>query len=217
MLANDFRLSTAYLRVASIIRREAVMAEENKSRTATVAIVTGIIALFLGLCLGAMFGGLSGYLVGRSTAARSAPAIRPTRTTPVPLRATPTPTPRGTRSGIAPTSVPAGPRSTPNNMPQEGVLIQEVIEGSPAADANLRRNDVITQIEDTPINADHPLVDAMSQFKPGDTVNLTVWRGGNTSVVKVTVGAHPDDAQRAYLGVRYIEIPPAQSTPQPGN
>ena len=44
------------------------MAEENKSRTAIVAIVTGIVALFLGLCLGAMFGGMSGYLVGRSTA-----------------------------------------------------------------------------------------------------------------------------------------------------
>jgi len=46
------------------------MAEENKNRTAVVAIVTGIIALFLGLCLGAMLGGTGGYLIGRSTAAR---------------------------------------------------------------------------------------------------------------------------------------------------
>ena len=47
------------------------MAEENKNRTATVAIVTGIIALFLGLCLGVMFGGMSGYLVGRSSAPKA--------------------------------------------------------------------------------------------------------------------------------------------------
>jgi len=80
------------------------MAEENKSRTATVAIVTGIVALFLGLCLGAMFGGMGGYLIGRSSAPRPAPMIRPTRAIPTPLRvtpapsrATPTPAPRSTR------------------------------------------------------------------------------------------------------------------------
>ena len=177
------------------------MAEENKSRTAVVAIVTGIVALFLGLCLGAMFGGMSGYLVGRSTAPRSAPIIRPTRTlptpqrvTPAPLRATPTPTPRGTRSGAAPTSAPNEPRAGPGNLPREGALIQEVVEGSPAADASLQRNDVITQVESTTIDANHHLADVVSQYKPGDTVSFTVWRGGSTRVIKVTVGAHPDDA-----------------------
>ena len=49
------------------------MVEENKNRTATVAIVTAIVALFLGLCLGVMFGGMSGYLVGRSSVPKAAP------------------------------------------------------------------------------------------------------------------------------------------------
>ena len=198
------------------------MAEENKNRTATVAIVTGIIALFLGLCLGVMFGGMSGYLVGRSSAPKAAPVIRPTRTstapqrvTPAPSRATATPAPRSTRPGVAPTVAPSQPGSGPGNLPQAGALIQEVVEGSPAAAANLRQNDVITQVEDTPIDADHRLADMVSQYKPGDTVNFTVWRGGNTRVVKVTVGAHPDDAKRAYLGVRYSDIAPEQGTPQP--
>ena len=207
------------------------MPEENKNRTATVAIVTGIIALFLGLCLGVMFGGMSGYLMGRSTAPKPAPVIRPTRAiptpqrvtpapqrvTPAPSQATPTPTPRGARPGIAPTSAPSQPGSGPGNLPQEGALIQEVVEGSPAAAANLRRNDVITQVENTPIDADHRLADVVSQYQPGDTVSFTVWRGGNTRVIKVTVGAHPDDAKRAYLGVRYSDIVPEQGTPQPSD
>jgi hypothetical protein len=208
--------------VAAIIRREEAMAEENKSRTATVAIVTGIVALFLGLCLGAMFGGLSGYLIGRSNAPRTAPLIRPTRAiptpqrvTPAPLRATPAPTQRPARPGVTATPTPSVPRTGPGNLPQSGALIQEVVEGSPAADADLRSNDVITQVEGTAIDADHRLADMVSQYKPGDTVSFTVWRGGNTRVVKVTVGAHPDDAKRAYLGVRYSDIAPEQGTPQP--
>lgn len=198
------------------------MAEGNKTRTAMVAVVTGIIALLLGLCLGIMFGGVSGYLVGRSSAPKPAPVIRPTRTstapqrvTPAPSRATPTPAPRGTRPGPAPTVAPSQPGLGPGNLPQAGALIQEVVDGSPAADADLRRNDVITQVEDTPIDADHRLADVVSQYKPGDTVSFTVWRGGNTRVVKVTVGAHPDDAKRAYLGVRYSDIAQEQGTPQP--
>ena len=200
------------------------MAEENKNRTATVAIITGIIALFLGLCLGVMFGGMSGYLVGRSSAPKPAPVIRPTRTsaapqrvTPAPSRTTPTPAPRGTRPGPAPTVAPRQPSSGPGNLPQAGALIQEVVEGSPAADADLRRSDVITQVEHTPIDPDHRLADVVSQYKPGDTVILTVWRGGSTRIVTVTVGAHPDDAERAYLGVRYSDIAPPQNTPQPSN
>jgi hypothetical protein len=198
------------------------MTEENKSRTATVAIVTGIVALFLGLCLGAMFGGLSGYLVGRSAAPKTAPVIRPTRmiptpqrVTPEPLRTTPTPTPRAARPGVAPTTPPSQPGAGPGNLPQAGALIQEVVEGSPAADVDLRRNDVITQVESTSIDPDHRLADVVSQYKPGDTVILTVWRGGSTRIVRVTVGAHPDDAERAYLGVRYSDIAPQQETPQP--
>jgi len=192
------------------------MAEENKNRTASIAIVTGIVALLLGLCLGVMFGGMSGYLVGRASAPKSAPVIRPTRISTAPQRATSTPAPRGTRPSAAPTVAPSQPGSGPSNLPQAGALIQEVIEGSPAAAANLRRNDVITQVENTPIDADHRLADVVSQYEPGDTVSFTVWRTGNTRIVKVTVGAHPDDAKRAYLGVRYGDIAPEQETPQPG-
>jgi hypothetical protein len=36
----------------------------------------------------------------------------------------------------------------------------------------------------------------------------------NTRTVTVTVGAHPEDAQRAYLGVKYGELTP-QQTPRP--
>jgi membrane-associated protease RseP (regulator of RpoE activity) len=190
---------------------------EKRTSTTTVAVITGIIALFLGLCLGAMLGGLSGYLIGRSTAPKTAPVIRPTSALPRPGRITPTPTPRGGRPGVAPTATPEAPSSGPESPPANGALIQEVVEGSPAAAANLRRNDVVTKVEGTPIDANHRLADLVAQYKPGDTVRLTVWRAGNTRVIRVTVGAHPDDPERAYMGVRYSDLAPPQRTPQPGN
>jgi S1-C subfamily serine protease len=193
------------------------MTEENKNRTAVIAIVTGIIALFLGLCLGAMLGGTGGYLIGRSTAARPAPLIRPTRAIPTPMRTIPAATQRPARPAATATPTPSLPRTGPGNLPQSGALIQEVVEGSPAADADLRIDDVITQVENTPIDANHRLADVVSQYQPGDTLSFTIWRGGNARVIKVTVGARPDDAQRAYLGVRYSDITPPQGTPQPSD
>jgi S1-C subfamily serine protease len=185
------------------------MEGEKSNRTTLIAVITGIVALLLGLCLGGLVGGASGYLIGRSAAPRVAPAQLLPRVNPTPQRRLP----------VVPT--PAAPQ-TPERMrpgglmPQAGAMIQEVVAGSPAAEAGLKAGDIITMVDKTPIDADHRLADVVTQYKPGDKVSLTVWRMGNTRTITVTVGAHPDDAQRAYLGVRYGELTPQRGTPQPG-
>jgi serine protease Do len=173
------------------------MEEEKPKRTALIAVITGIVALLLGLCLGGLAGGIGGYLIGRS-AARQAIAPPWPRAIPTPRAAQP---PERLRPG--------------GLIPQAGALIQEVAADSPAAAAGLKAGDIITQVDKTPIDANHRLADVVAQYKPGDKVTLTIWRTGATRTLTVTVGAHPEDATRAYLGVRYGELMPQRVTPQP--
>lgn len=69
----------------------------------------------------------------------------------------------------------------------KGVLVLEAPANSPAAKAGLRGTrrtesglveigDVITKIEDTPIDTEADLFQALETFKPGDTIKITVSR-----------------------------------------
>ncbi len=72
-----------------------------------------------------------------------------------------------------------------------GAVVQQVQAGSPADKAGIRARDVITQIEGKAIDDNHPLKDLLRQYRPGDTVTLTVSRGGQTLKVQVTLGKQP--------------------------
>ena len=183
------------------------MEGEKANRTALIAVSTGIVALLLGLCLGGLMGGVGGYLIGRSAASKAVAPQWP-RFIPTPQQDLPAlPMPR---------SLPTPERLRPGGLiPQAGAMIQEVAVGSPAAEAGLKAGDIITKVDNTPIDADHRLADVVAQYKPGDKVTLTVWRAGSTRTITVTAGAHPEDATRAYLGVRYGELTPQRVTPQP--
>ncbi len=182
---------------------------EQQNRTTLIAIITGIVALLIGLCLGAAVGGAGGYLIGRAGAARLAPTQPLPRTIPTLPRLPIIPTP----------AVPQPPeRVRPGGLiPGSGALVQEVLPNTPADRAGLRVGDVITRVENAPVDADHRLADLLASYKPGNRVTLTVWRLGNTITITVTLGQHPDDAQRPYLGIRYSEVIPQRPTPQPGD
>lgn len=93
----------------------------------------------------------------------------------------------------------------PNNM--RGVVVETVTEGGPAAQAGLRSAsnprsvrgqrvntsvDIITAIDDQPVHDMSALVSYLaSNTRPGQTVNLTVWRGGQTINIPVVLGARP--------------------------
>lgn len=179
-----------------------VMESEKSNRTALIAVITGMVALLLGLGLGGLIGGAGGYLIGRSVASRDVAAPWP-RFIPTPQRDLP--------------AIPQPFRRLPGGsfIPRAGAMIQEVMAGSPAAEAGLKAGDIITKVDQTPIDADHRLADVIARYKPGNKVTLTIWRAGATRTITVTVGAHPEDATRAYLGVRYGELTPQRATPQP--
>jgi len=78
--------------------------------------------------------------------------------------------------------------ATANGLPV-GALVRQIDRGSPADKAGVRLQDVITQINDQAIDDTHPLKDVLRQYRPNDTVTLTIQRSGQTVKVRVTLGS----------------------------
>jgi S1-C subfamily serine protease len=74
---------------------------------------------------------------------------------------------------------------------QQGVLVQQVSNGSPAARAGLERGDLITKVNGQPLNEEAALLKAIRKSRPGDTLDLTVVRENKERVVKATLGERP--------------------------
>ncbi len=83
---------------------------------------------------------------------------------------------------------------------QQGVLVEQVSAGSPAAKAGLQANDIITAIDNTKIDDTHSLRSILFQYKPGDNVTLTVQRGGQTLSVQITLTSRPDQTSAGAPG-----------------
>lgn len=64
------------------------------------------------------------------------------------------------------------------NLPVEwGVYIASIDPQGPAARAGLQTGDIITQIGEFPLDENHPYLNALFHYVPGDTVTLKVARG----------------------------------------
>lgn len=72
-----------------------------------------------------------------------------------------------------------------------GALVTDVQAGGPASKAGVRVHDVIVKVNDQSIDDDHPLKDVLRQYAPGTKVSMTVFRGGHTQGLQVTLGQHP--------------------------
>jgi len=66
-----------------------------------------------------------------------------------------------------------------------------VVASGPGAKAGLKEGDIVTKIGAQVIDALHPLDADLSQYSPGDTVGLTILRGGKTITLSVTLGVRP--------------------------
>ena len=75
----------------------------------------------------------------------------------------------------------------------EGVVVNDVPEDGPAAEAGLEVGDVILQIGDFPLNAQTTFSEALFNYAPGDTVTLLINRDGEEQEIEITFGERPDD------------------------
>ncbi|QOR70032.1 trypsin-like peptidase domain-containing protein [Ruania alkalisoli] len=75
-----------------------------------------------------------------------------------------------------------------------GAAIEQVVEGTPAAQAGLQQGDVIVQIDDDAVGGASSLTGYVRTYGSGDSVTLTVVRDGQTETVDVTLAAREDAA-----------------------
>ncbi len=75
-----------------------------------------------------------------------------------------------------------------------GAAIEQVLEGTPAAQAGLQQGDVIVQIDDDAVGGASSLTGYVRTYDSGDSVALTVVRDGQTETVDVTLAAREDVA-----------------------
>jgi S1-C subfamily serine protease len=74
---------------------------------------------------------------------------------------------------------------------QGGALVGQVTAGGPAAKGGLQQGDRIIAIDNQPIRSPDDLSAAVNDRKPGETVTLTVERGGSRRTLNVTLGTQP--------------------------
>jgi len=70
----------------------------------------------------------------------------------------------------------------------KGVLINDVIDDSPADEAGLERGDVVVQFNDEKIADTDQFVKLIRDTKPDDLAKITVIRDGNRNVIEVKMG-----------------------------
>lgn len=104
----------------------------------------------------------------------------------------------------------------------DGALVQRVIDGQPAADAGLRHGDIVMRVDDRGVGETRDLIDYVSAQRPGESVDLRVWREGRMIDLPVELGERPGlevaeaEAEETevegieWLGIRFQDLGPAE-------
>lgn len=88
--------------------------------------------------------------------------------------------------------------------PGEGVLVADVVRGSPAEEAGLQSGDVIVSVDGVPVGSTDELQTEIMYRAPGEVVQLEIVRDGERLTISVTLGERPSEEELAAL-------PPAES------
>lgn len=87
---------------------------------------------------------------------------------------------------------------------KRGVLVGNVVEGSPADTAGIQAHDMIVAINGEEVAGDvGPAVDLIKSRTPGETINVEILRGGQPMTLKVTLGSRAEmkDFEWKYEGM----------------
>lgn len=76
-----------------------------------------------------------------------------------------------------------------------GVLVEDIIKGSPAEKAGLEREDIILDIDGVAVNTSNELQSRVTMHRVGDVIKLKVWRDGKAIYKNVTL--QPKDGTMA--------------------
>ncbi len=99
----------------------------------------------------------------------------------------------------------------------EGATVTAVVDGSPAQKAGVEVGDVILKVDSDDVSSVESLVEMVQGHQAGDTVRLTVERGGERKRIKATLGARGGAMGMggATAGGRALALPAAPVEPEP--
>ena len=83
--------------------------------------------------------------------------------------------------------------ATADGVTRQGAEVVEVMEGTPAASAGLQPGDVVIGIDDHAVGSAESLTGFVRQYASGDSVTLTVIRGGESTDVAVTLATREEE------------------------
>lgn len=92
----------------------------------------------------------------------------------------------------------------------KGVVVRTIEADAPAYKSELRPFDVITQVDGAAVTTDTQLQREILKKKIGQSVELTVWRKGQTMKIPVTTGELPNDISQASNEIK----PPTPTKPE---
>ena len=77
------------------------------------------------------------------------------------------------------------------NLTQGGVLVSGVLRNGPASSAGIMPGDIMTRINGQPLYNPQQAIQLISQFHPGDTINIDILRGWNELSISARVSQRP--------------------------
>ncbi len=93
-----------------------------------------------------------------------------------------------------------------------GALVTDIFEGSPAEKAQVKRGDIILEINGTPINNVESLRNIVAQSKVDSTIDLKILRDKKSVNLQVSISEFPQDIAKALPGSTNEEIQEEENT-----
>ena len=93
--------------------------------------------------------------------------------------------------GIVPGNLDDTSRRNLKLKDDEGVLVSEVVEGGPADKAGIQMGDIVTKINNVPVNRPDRLQRQIGSISPGENVRIEILRQGKRKTIDVTLLARP--------------------------
>ncbi len=97
---------------------------------------------------------------------------------------------------------------------REGVLVYQVLPGSPAEKAGMKDGDIVKSFNGNPVKSSPGLIDAVGKTKVGQKIPVEILREGKAMTLTIEIGERPSEPQtpgataESWRGIKVTELTP---------